>query len=172
MTIPFAWNSRGDCVTCYEQRCCQLENGAIVVIGWNENVKTGERMNNHFTISYDNGKTFSKPMDTGIRGQASSVCAIGGNKLLALHACRRDTDKPGIYAYVVNLEKGTWDIEDELLVWEPATPVVQDKKPPKFSASSNPVSPAPSFFKNGHILMSHWFAEQGQYMTLSTEIEL
>ena len=162
----------GDCVTCYEQRCCELENGAIVVIGWNENVKTGERMNNHYTVSYDGGKTFSKPADTGIRGQASSVCAIGGNKLLALHACRRDTDKPGIYAYIVNLENGKWEIEDELLVWEPATPVVRDKKAAEIFGFLKFGQPGAIVLKNGNVLMSHWFAEQGQYMTMATEIEL
>ena len=40
--------------------------------------ETGERLNNHITVSTDNGKTFSAPIDTGVRGQASSIIAIGG----------------------------------------------------------------------------------------------
>ncbi len=72
----------------------------------------------------------------------------------------------------MNLEKGTWDIEDELLVWEPATPVVQDKKAAEIFSFLKFGQPGAIVLQNGHILMSHWFAEQGQYMTLSTEIEL
>ena len=46
----------GKRVTCYEQRMCQLESGTIVSIGWNEDVETGERLENHYTYSTDNGK--------------------------------------------------------------------------------------------------------------------
>ena len=37
----------------------------------------------------------------------------GGEKLLALHAKRRDTDRPGIYGYIVDLSGGNWNIEEE-----------------------------------------------------------
>lgn len=86
----------GDTTTCYEQRLCQLESGAIVNIGWNENTATGERLCNHYTLSYDNGKTFTKPVSTGVQGQASSIMSLSGNKLFALHSIRRDTDRPGL----------------------------------------------------------------------------
>lgn len=161
----------GDTVTCYEQRLCQLESGALVVISWNEDTRTGERMNNHFSISYDNGKTFSEPMDTGVRGQASSVCAIGGEKLLALHAKRRDTDRPGVYGYIVNLANGKWEIEEETLLWEPATPIVRDKNMAEIFGFLKFGQPGAILLKNGNILMVHWFAEQGQYKTVVTEIE-
>ena len=34
----------GDTVTCYEQRMCQLEDGTLVVISWNEDMKTGQQV--------------------------------------------------------------------------------------------------------------------------------
>lgn len=85
----------GDATTCYEQRLCQLETGEIVVIGWNEDTLTGASKNNHFTVSYDDGKTFTKPADTGIGGQASSLCALNGSRLLALHSLRKNAKRPG-----------------------------------------------------------------------------
>ena len=94
-------------ITCYEQRMCQLESGIIICIGWNENTVTGERLENHYTFSSDNGKTWSVPKGTGIFGQASSVCAIGGEKLLALHAVRRDCNRTGIYGYIVDFSEKT-----------------------------------------------------------------
>ncbi len=162
----------GNNVTCYEQRMCQLESGAIINIGWNENVETGERYDNHYTVSYDNGKTWSKPQSTGIRGQASSVCAIGGEKLLALHAVRRDTDRPGIYACVVDFSDKTWNIVEKEVVWEPATPMIKDKKMAEIFSFLKFGQPGATLLSDGNIMMSHWFAEQGQYMVAATRIEI
>jgi len=162
----------GDNVTCYEQRACQLDSGRIVVIGWNENTSTGERMNNHFTYSDDNGRTFTAPIDTGIRGQASSVCAIGGEKLLALHAVRRDTDRPGIYGYIVDLSDGKWNIVDSLLIWEPETPMLKDNKMAEIFSFLKFGQPGAIKLSDGSMMMSFWFAKNGQYMTAVTKIEL
>ncbi len=161
-----------DNVTCYEQRLCQLESGRVVAISWNEDMKTGARMNNHFSYSDDNARTFSKPIDTSVRGQASSVCAIGGERLLALHAKRRDTDEPGIYGYIVNLENGKWNIEEEKLLWQPDTPVLRNKAMAEVFAFLKFGQPGAIKLKNGKILMTHWFAEDGQYKTMSSLIEL
>ena len=159
-------------VTCYEQRICQLDSGAIIDIGWNEDTETGERMPNHYTVSYDNGVTWSEPVSTGIRGQASSVCAIGGERLLALHAVRRDTDRPGIYAYIVDFSDKTWNIVEEQLVWEPAMPIVKDTKMAEIFSFLKFGQPGATLLSNGDVLMTHWFAEQGQYKTMATRISL
>lgn len=162
----------GDNVTCYEQRMCQLESGTIINIGWNENVETGERYDNHYTVSYDNGKTWSKPQSTGIRGQASSVCAIGGEKLLALHAVRRDTDRPGIYACIVDFSDKQWNIVEKEIVWEPSTPMVKDKNMAEIFSFLKFGQPGAIKLSDGDVMMSHWFAEQGQYMVAATRIEI
>jgi len=162
----------GNTVLCYEQRMCQLDSGMIVCIAWNEDSATGERMANHFTYSCDNGKTWSAPESTGIFGQASSVCAIGGERLLALHAIRRDTDRPGIYGYIVDLSKKTWNIVDSAVLWEPSVPVVKDAKMAEIFAFLKFGQPGAIKLANGDIMMSHWYAQEGQYKTVATRIEL
>ncbi len=159
-------------VTCYEQRMCSLSSGTVVCIGWNEDVATGERLDNHYTLSRDGGKTWSKPQSTGVRGQASSVCAIGGEKLLALHAVRRDTDRPGVYAYVIDLSDGTWKVVDEALVWAPKTPVAKDTKMAEIFSFLKFGQPGAILLSDGDLLMSHWYAEEGQYKTVATRISL
>jgi len=159
-------------VTCYEMRMCQLENGAIVVIGWNEDAETGERLNNHYTISTDNGKTFSRPISTGIRGQASSVCAIGGNKLLALHAVRRDTDRPGIYACIVDLSGGAWNIAETEVIWEPPTPIIKSTKMAETFSFLRFGQPGAILLRDGNALVSFWLCESGQYMTKCLRLEI
>ena len=159
-------------VTCYEQRMCQLESGAIICIGWNEDTNTGERLENHYTVSYDNGKTWTQAMSTGILGQASSVCAIGGERLLALHAVRRDTDKPGIYGYIVDFSEKTWNIVEEVLLWEPATPMIKDTKMAEIFSFLKFGQPGAILLKDGDIMMTHWYAQEGQYKTVATRIAL
>jgi len=159
-------------VTCFEQRICQLDSGAILCIGWNENAETGERMENHYTVSYDGGKTWSAPLPTGVRGQASSLCALGGEKFLALHAVRRDTDRPGIYAYVVDFSEKTWKIVDECVVFEPIVPVLKDSKMADIFSFLKFGQPGAILLSDGNVLMSHWYAQDGRYQTVATRIRL
>lgn len=165
--------SLGDTVSVYEQRVCQLEkSGAIVVISWNEDLKTGKRHTNHYSISRDNGRTFEGPYDTGVLAQASSVLAIGGDRLLALHAKRRDTDRPGIYAFIVNLENGIWDVESEAAIWEPAAPVVRDPKMAEIFAFLKFGQPGAIKLSDGDILTTHWCIENGQGRTVAMRFKL
>ena len=159
-------------ITCFEQRMCQLENGNIVVIGWNENVSTGELLNNHYTISTDNGKTFSEPIDTGIKGQASSILHIGGNKILAFHSLRRDCKKPGILCCLVDLSYGTWNILEQKLIWSPNMPIVKDSSMAAVFGFLKFGQPSGILLKNGKVLMTHWACENNQYKTYCSEIEL
>ena len=173
-----SWNDDVICmdfggdVTCYEQRMCQLDSGAIICIGWNENVKTGERMENHYTVSFDNGKTFSEPKSTGVMGQASSVCALGGERFLALHAVRRDTDKPGIYGYIVDFSEKTWNIVEEKLIWAPDYKITKDTNTAEIFSFLKFGQPGAILLSDGDVMMSHWFAKEGNYKTVATRIKL
>lgn len=169
-TISMAFDN--DEVTCFEQRLSELNSGMIVTIGWNENMLTGERLCNHYTLSTDGGRTFSKPQSTGIQGQASSICAIGGERLLALHSLRRDTERPGIYAYIVDLSRGVWDIQDELLLWEPATPIVKDASMAEIFSYLKFGQPGAILLKDGDALCCHWAEVNGQYKTFATRLSL
>ena len=162
----------GDQITCYEQRMCQLESGTVICIGWNEDTVTGQRYQNHFTASFDSGLTWTKPETTGILGQASSLCALGGEKLLAIHAVRRDTDRPGVYGYVVDFSKKTWSIVDSILLWEPSAPMQKDTKMAEIFSFLKFGQPSAIKLQDGDLLMSHWFADNGQYKTVATRIAL
>lgn len=159
-------------ITCYEQRLCQLESGVIVNIGWNENVDTGERLANHFTYSLDNGKTWTYPQSTGVFGQASSLCALGGEKLLAIHSIRRDTQRPGIYGYIVDFSNKKWDIISKEILWEPNTPVVKDNKMAEIFAYLKFGQPSAIKLNDDTLLMTHWYCEQGEYKIALTTIKI
>lgn len=159
-------------VTCFEQRLCVLEDGTLVCIGWNEDTASGERLPNHYTLSHDGGQTWTVPRSTGIGGQASSLCALGEQRLLAIHAVRRDTDKPGIYGCIVDLSEGNWNVVETALLWEPQTPVFRDSHMADIFAYLKFGQPSALLLDEKTLLMTHWFAENGQYKTMITRIEL
>ena len=162
----------GKRVTCYEQRMCQLESGTIVSIGWNEDLESGERLENHYTYSTDNGESFSAPIPSGVMGQASSVCALGGERFLALHAIRRDTDRPGIYGYIIDFSDKTLRVVDSALIWSPATPMTKDTKMAEIFSFLKFGQPGAILLADGDVLMTHWCAEDGRYRTVATRIKL
>lgn len=162
----------GDTVTCFEQRLCQLEDGTIIVISWNEDMVTGQRYPNHLAFSHDNGKTFSAPVPTDIFGQTASVLALDGTKVLTLHAVRRDTDRPGIYACVADVSGDQWKPEAVECVWEPETPIIKNLKAAAVFAFLKFGQPGAIRLSDGDVLMSHWLCEQGQYKTCATRIKL
>lgn len=162
----------GDTVTCYEQRMCQLSDGTLVVISWNEDMKTGQRLPNHITFSHDNGKSFSAPVSTGVGGQASFVMALEGSRVLTLHAVRRDTDRPGIYACIADVSGDSWKLEEMECVWEPNVPMVKNTKVAEIFSFLKFGQPGAIRLADGDILMSHWLCEDGMYKTCATRIQL
>ena len=146
----------------WEQRLCELENGNLILIAWNEVLETGERLPNHYVISKDGGRSFNKPLSTGIMGQASNIMHIGDNKVLALHCIRRDTDRPGIYGYIVDLAKGKWDILSKEIIWEPQVPVKADNSMAAVFAFLKFGQPSAVKLKDGNYLITNWFVEDGR----------
>ena len=168
-TVCMKFNEK---VTCYEQRLCQTESGALVCIGWNQNTETGERMPNHITYSVDDGKTWSEPISTGVMGQASSVCAVSGEKILAIHAERRDTDRPGIYGFIIDFSERKWSITDKCILWEPDFAVTRDKNMAEIFAFLKFGQPSAIMLNENEALMTFWYAKEGQYKTVAAKIDL
>ena len=159
-------------VTCYEQRLCCLDSGVLVCIGWNEDLETGKCLENHFTYSLDDGHTWSDPLPTGVMGQASSVCALGGDRFLSLHAVRRDTDRPGIYAKIVDFSQRKWNVVEEAILWESPVPVIRDPKMASIFSFLKFGQPGAILLSDGDVLMTHWFSFDGQYKTVATRISM
>lgn len=163
---------REEGVTCYEQRMCQMKNGMLVVIGWNENLRDGQLLNNHITVSTDNGKTFSAPIDTNIRGQAAGILALDDTHVLSLHALRRDTDRPGIYACIADISNGNWNAECMECIWEPQNTIIKSGKMADIFAFLKFGQPGGVLLHDGTLLMTHWVCEEGAYKTVATGLSI
>jgi hypothetical protein len=144
----------------------------VVGIAWNENILTGKRYANHYALSPDGGIHFGAARPTGVMGQASSVTAIGGDRVLALHCIRRDTNRPGIYGYIVNLTHGEWEIEHESVLYEPQTAAVRDTHMAEIFSFLKFGQPSAVKLSDGSFMMTFWTVENGQGKTLCQRLVL
>lgn len=163
----------GDSISCYEQRFTVLDSGCVVDIGWNENLETGERLPNHITWSEDNGRTWSAPLSTGIMGQASSVCALGGEKFIAIVSRRRDTEQPGVYGYVVDFSERTWNVLEEGMIWSAgAGPIQRNQKMAEVFGFLKFGQPAVTRLHDGRLILCFWYQKEGQFYVDTGEVIL
>jgi len=165
--------SLGNEVSMYEQRMTVLEKSkSLVCIAWNENLNSGERLNNHYAISTDNGISFQGPFDTGVRAQSSSVCAIGDDRLVAFHAVRRDTDQPKVIANIVNLENGKWEIEHSQTIWTPNFEVHKDHKMAEVFSMLKFGQPGGVLLSDNTLMFTLWVIEQNRGRTICIRFKI
>lgn len=105
-------------VTPWEVRSIQLPNGRIVLVIWAYDLKKQRHLANHVVWSDDDGRTWSKPIDTGLRGQASNLFLFKG-KLGVLQA-RRESPRPGICLSIIDLHDDSVNVIDEAYAWDAA----------------------------------------------------
>jgi len=158
--------------TVWEQRICQLGSGPLVVIAWNIELNNNKDLANHFILSKDDGKTFSYPQSTGIMGQTSYIAHLGNDHVLALHCVRKDTDRPGIYAYIVDLSKGRWDIRGKAKVWDPSYRIRADKKAADVFAYLKFGQPSVAKLRDHEYLMTNWWIDKGHGKICWTKLEI
>ena len=160
-------------ISCYEQRFCVLDSGTIVDIGWNEDLKTGRRLPNHITYSTDGGRTFSRPISTGVMGQASSLCALGGERFLAVVARRRDTDAPGVYGYVCDFRDRRWNVAAQGVLWSAGPgPIKRDRKMAEVFGFLKFGQPSVVRLRDGRLMLCFWYQKEGQYQVAVGEVDL
>ena len=156
----------GEEISIWEQRLCRLENNALVVIAWNANLASGEPLNNHYAVSRDLGHTFTGPFDTGVAGQASSLCAIGGNRLVAFHALRSDKAQQGVAASIVDLTHDRWDVAYSALIWTPPVKVEKDAHMADVFSLLKFGQPGATLLADGTLFFTQWVIEQNRGRTI------
>jgi hypothetical protein len=113
--------SRG--VIHFEQSIVQLDDGRLLAIAWAFEAATRNTLPTPYAISND-GRHFSSPQPTGLRGQTAKLLSLGNQHVLC--AYRRD-DKPGLWAQLVRLDGDRWVNLAELRLWQGADAARQSR---------------------------------------------
>lgn len=98
----------------WEQRIVELSDGSLVAVAWVYDEANGRDRPNHFAISNDRGKTFGKPISSGIIGQTMDILPLENNRILAVY---RRIDEPGLWANIIRIKNNTLVNECEMPVW-------------------------------------------------------
>lgn len=100
----------------WEQSIVQLPDDRLLQVAWAYIEATGHHEPTPYTISAD-GRTFSAPRPTGLKGQTTKLHVLPDGTVLALY--RRD-DKPGLWANRCRIDGDDWVNLEEQLVWDGA----------------------------------------------------
>ena len=146
----------------YESRVCEMQAGRLVTLAWAYDAEAGIHLPNHYTVSRDNGRTWSRPETTGHRGQASNLLWLGGDLLLTIHAHRGR--RPAIYVRVVDFRGDRWRMIEEAAIYGrgPAAQTRPGQTDAEMFASLRFGQPSLLDLGDGEFLAAHWAVEDGQ----------
>ncbi|MCB0749152.1 MAG: exo-alpha-sialidase, partial [Ignavibacteriae bacterium] len=98
----------------WESKIIELSKGTMIGTAWAYDERRGEDLANHYTISIDSGRTWSKPRTTGLFGQTMAISELPDGRLLVVY---RRMDKPGLWVTIVHIKSGNWINEREFPLW-------------------------------------------------------
>ena len=153
-----------------EPRLCEMQNDRVVALVWMLDYVNNRIITNHVTVSYDGGMTWSDPIDTGIRGQASNLMHLEGDLLLSIHSHREGEDI-GVYVRVVDFARDTWRTIEERKIWGNA-PSRSVAEYAKMGQNLKFGQPSLLTLGNGEILATHWAIEDCQGKILTHRLRL
>jgi sialidase-1 len=148
-------------LTPFEPRLTEMQDGRLVALVWAYDQATDRHYSNHVTVSEDDGRTWSKPIDTGVMGQASNLIWIGGDRLLTIHAHRGD--EIGVYVRVVDFAGNNWRVLSETVIYgQAAKQTVEGQSAADMFKSLRFGQPSLLALGDGEFLAAHWCVEEWQ----------
>ena len=105
-----------DQVIHFEQSITRLVDGRLLAVAWALHEPSGKSRPTPYALSQD-GRSFSQPRLTGMRGQTAKITCLPDGRVLCLY--RRD-DQPGLWANLSRIEGDNWVNLSEALLWQGA----------------------------------------------------
>lgn len=148
-------------LTPFEPRLTEMQDGRSVALVWAYDQLTDRHYANHVTVSEDDGRTWSKPINTGVMGQASNIAWLGGDRLLTIHAHRGE--EIGIYVRVVEFVRNEWRVLAETVIYgQTAKQTTEGQSAAEMFKSLRFGQPSLLALGDGEYLAAHWCVEEGQ----------
>ena len=145
----------------FESRLIEMQPGRLVTISWAYDMTHNRNLNNHVTVSRDNGKTWSAPIDTGHLGQASNLLWLGGEQLLSIHAHREG--ETGLFIRLVDFTNDVWNVKDETVIWGRGNVGTNSAVLADLFWNLKFGQPSLLNLGGGELLAYHWAVEKMQY---------
>ena len=99
----------------WDQMVTTLPDGSIYTMLWVHVQGKHEDLNNHWVISKDRGRTWSKPRQTNLRGQVCTPIALPDGRVAAIYNFRREPQ--GIHVALTD-DLTNFDVDNEVVVFD------------------------------------------------------
>ena len=99
----------------WDQMCATLTDGRIYTLIWTHLYGTSDDLNNHWTISEDEGRSWTAPRPTNLRGQVCTPIPLADGRVAAIYNHRHDPHGIRV-ALTEDLEQ--FDLASEVVVFD------------------------------------------------------
>ena len=103
----------------FEQKIAETPDGRIVASAWTVTIDDVADRPNSYSISSDDGLSWTAPRFIGTRGQTISVVPLGGDRAMLLY--NRRYGQQGIVMALATMTDHDWPIAFEGLMFDPGT---------------------------------------------------
>jgi len=109
---------------CWDQRIAQFNDGRMINLFWAYDTISNKDCNIHASFAAKDGRAWSKPKDTGVKGQIACPVVLNANHIIMLYV-RRDT-KRQILARESFDGGNSWDESTEMCIHNQSDQTTQD----------------------------------------------
>ena len=92
-------------------------NGCILGLQWTQSIGGHENFDLHRVISDESATKWPDPASTGLVAQTCWPADLGEGRIAVAHT-RREGMSSGVYVALSSDEGMTWDIENQVQVWD------------------------------------------------------
>ena len=146
----------------WEVRSIELASGRIMLVFWAFDLKNQQHLNNHVVFSDDGGESWSEPIDTGLRGQASNWLMIDGKA--AILQARREGKKTGLYLNIIeDFDGSRFTFSQDICLWDASGKANSGSRIEEQFASLKFGQPSALELADGSYLFCFWHQVNGEY---------
>ena len=148
----------------FEQKLAEVEPGLLISTCWTIVMDGVTDIDDHFTISRDDGLTWSRPKPTGIMGQTMTPIPLGDDRLLVLY--NRRYGQQGVVMNLVTFTDDAWTVHYEGMMYDPNTSA---ERPEDIESGVETFSgfqfgfPTAIRLHDGNYLATNWSQEGGHF---------
>lgn len=143
-------------------RIIRLADGRLFTLFWLADMQTGQDLPLHRCFGSPDAREWSQPEPTNIPGQTNHATELAEGRLAAIYT-RRESDRPGFFVTLSQDGGKTWDLENQVRVWDASG---RDRlgvdAPEEYPRSHDTIAfgaPTATTLRNGQILVSFWCTE-------------
>lgn len=99
----------------WDQMNCRLDDGRIYTLLWTHLYGTSDDIENHWVLSEDEGRTWSAPRPTNLRGQVCTPIPLADGRVAAIYNDRHD---PQGIRVAVTQDLTSYDVQHQITLFD------------------------------------------------------